>query len=284
MINDPDQLRDRMAAQGYLAGDGLAEAAYLSLKLERPLFLEGDPGVGKTDFARKLAGALGRAYVRLQCHSGLDAAQALYEWNFPQQILALRSVDSPSRREELLEQLYDRKFLLRRPILRALQDGPAVLLIDEIDRADDEFEAVLLQVLEDYEITIPELADPIPAAVKPIVVLTSNRTREVHDALKRRCLYYWIDHPKPDQEEHILRVRVQGLSERLAREIAEGMGRVRDDPKVTKAPGVAEALDFASALVARDFGGLDEKSVRATVTTLAKDHADRDRIIRRLLP
>jgi MoxR-like ATPase len=284
MIDDPDQLRDKMAAQGYLAGDGLAEAAYLSLKLERPLFLEGDPGVGKTDFARKLAGALGRAYIRLQCHSGLDAAQALYEWNFPQQILALRSVDAPSRREELLEQLYDRKFLLRRPILRALQDGPAVLLIDEIDRADDEFEAVLLQVLEDYEITIPELADPIPAAVKPIVVLTSNRTREVHDALKRRCLYYWIDHPKPDQEEHILRVRVQGLSQRLAHEIAAGMGRVRDDPKVTKAPGVAEALDFASALVAREFDGLDEKSVRATVTTLAKDHADRDRIIRRLLP
>jgi MoxR-like ATPase len=284
VISGPEELAAKLTAEGYLPGEGLADAAYLALKLGRPLFLEGDPGVGKTDFARKLALVLGMTYIRLQCHSGLDASQALYEWNFPQQILALRAVDHPDRREEMLDRLYAPKYLLRRPILRALQDSPAVLLIDEIDRADDEFEAVLLEVLEKYEITVPELDEPVVAAVPPVVVLTSNRTREVHDALKRRCLYHWIDHPQPNEEEQILRLRVQNLSERLAREIAEGMRRVRDDDKVSKVPGVAEALDFASALVAREFDRLDENAVRATISTVAKDSGDRERITRKLLP
>jgi MoxR-like ATPase len=283
VIGSPAELTEKLTAQRYLPGDGLAEAAYLALKLGRPLFLEGDPGVGKTDFARKLAGALGIGYIRLQCHSGLDASQALYEWNFPRQILALRAIDDPDRREEMLDRLYAPSYLLRRPILRALQDGPAVLLIDEIDRADDEFEAVLLQVLEEYEVTVPELEEPITAKTPPIVLLTSNRTREVHDALKRRCLYHWINHPRPDEEEQILLLRVTDLSERLAREIAEGMRRVRDDPHVTKVPGVAEALDFASALVAGEFDHLTEGAVRATVSTVAKDHGDRELIARRLL-
>jgi MoxR-like ATPase len=283
VISSPEELAKQLAAEGYLPGEGLAEAAYLAIKLGRPLFLEGAPGVGKTDFARKLAGALHMTYIRLQCHSGLDASQALYEWNFPRQILALRAVDDLDRREELLDRLYAPKYLLRRPILRALQDGPAVLLIDEIDRADDEFEAVLLQVLEEYEISVPELDEPVVAAVPPVVLLTSNRTREVHDALKRRCLYHWIDHPQPREEEQILRLRVRDLSEQLAREIAEGMARVRDDPEVSKVPGVAEALDFASALVAREFDRLDDEAVRATVSTVAKDSGDRERIARRLL-
>jgi MoxR-like ATPase len=274
-IDDPDTLTDRLRTHGYLAGEGLVAAAFLALQMGRPLFLEGDPGVGKTDFASKIATVLDARMIRLQCHAGMDTTQALYEWNFPKQILALRAMGENGDPATILPALYSEDYLLRRPVLQALRGRPAVLLIDEIDRADDEFEALLLEFLEAYTVSVPELG-PVVAEVRPMVILTSNRTREVHDALKRRCLYHWITHPGPEREAEILRLRVPRIPDLLARQIAIGLKRVRTDPNLVKPPGVSECLDFAEALTARGATTLTPDAVDATICTLVKQHEDHD--------
>src|SRR4249919_2969958 len=218
-----DDVRRALAEQDYLADQGLATAVFLALRMGRPLFCEGDAGVGKTSVAAAIADALNAPLIRLQCYEGIDAAQALYDWDFPRQLLHLRAVEAGAGGaaqdvSELEKSLFDERFLLSRPVLRALRESPAVLLVDEVDRADDEFEAFLLEVLSTYQVTIPELGT-ITAATPPIVVLTSNRTREVHDALKRRCLYHWVEHPGLDREIEILRTRAPEVSETLARQV-----------------------------------------------------------------
>ena len=277
VIDSPRTLSGKLAEHGYLASTDLVAAAFLALRMHRPLFLEGDPGVGKTDFAAKIAQALGAGFIRLQCHAGIDASQALYDWNFPRQILALRAdgVDAAvDDRERRLRGLYTEEFLQQRPILAALSGDATVLLIDEVDRADDEFEALLLQVLEDYAVDIPEFRR-VEARVPPLVVLTSNRTREVHDALKRRCLYHWIGHPSAGLEEEILRRRVPGIPEELARLIAGRMQRVREATKeVTKPPGIAESIDFATALTIAGATELTPDTVGAALSTVVKYHED----------
>jgi MoxR-like ATPase len=272
-IDSPEELALRLSAKGYLAGEGLVAAAFLALAMRRPLFLEGAPGVGKTDFARKVALALDARHIRLQCHAGIDATQALYDWNFPKQILALRA-------EVGAGSLYTEDYLVRRPILRSVEGPPTVLLIDEIDRADDEFEALLLEFLEDYRVSIPELPGlhERECEAKPLVVLTSNRTREVGDALKRRCLYHWIDHPTPAQEEEILRLRVPLIAPALAERIAAGMKRVRGHRELSRPPGVAESLDLATALVARGAQALTPGGLDAAISTVVKQHDDHDLI------
>jgi MoxR-like ATPase len=284
MLASPHELADLLAAQQYIAGDDLAAAAFLALRMRRPLFLEGEPGVGKSDFAFRISRALGARYSRLQCYAGIDASQALYDWDFPRQILALRADDDTAGRDERLRDIYTEPFLRRRPILDALTGVPTVLLIDEIDRADDEFEALLLEVLEDYIVNIPEYQGPPISAGEcpPLVVLTSNRTREVHDALKRRCLYHWIEHPTPGLEERILTERV-AIEPRLARQIADGMRRVRATKEVTKPPGVAEAIDFATALHEAGATELTPATVRAAVSTLVKYREDTKDVVRLML-
>ncbi|HEX6498882.1 MAG TPA: MoxR family ATPase [Micromonosporaceae bacterium] len=279
----PAQLAHALERAGYLADEGLATAGYLALRLGRPLFLEGDAGVGKTAFAQALATATGYPYVRLQCYEGLDASQALYDWDFTRQILHLRTVeatavasgDSPDA-QALEASLYDRRFLVARPLLRALELSPCVLLVDEIDRADDEFEAFLLEVLSESAITIPELGRVV-AETPPLTVLTSNRTREVHDALKRRCLYHWVEHPGFDREVAILRTRLPQLTEKLAEQVAHATGRMRQLDLV-KPPGVAESLDWASALVALGASTLDPDVTAATLGAVLKYREDAERV------
>ena len=267
---EADELQKRLADQGYLADTGLVAAAVLAQRLDRPIFLEGEPGVGKTSFAEAMATVLGADEpIRLQCHSGLDASQALYDWDFPKQVLALRAAVEGS---VTVDNLYQDAFLIRRPILQAFQTQPAVLLIDEIDRTDDEFEACLLEVLESGRITVPELG-PLPGLKRPFVVLTSNQTREVHDALKRRCLYHWIEHPDRDREVEILQLRVDGLGEALALQIADAMKRLRATGSLEKCPGIAEAIDLACALVGCGATSLAE-AAKFCVGTVAKHHAD----------
>jgi MoxR-like ATPase len=272
-----------LAATGYLADEGLVTAGYLALRLGRPLFLEGDAGVGKTAFAQALAQATGAHFVRLQCYEGLDAAQALYDWDFPRQILHLRAVEAASvaagerpDREALEASLYDRRFLIARPLLQALERSPCVLLVDEIDRADDEFEAFLLELLADAAITIPELGR-IAAETPPLTVLTSNRTREVHDALKRRCLYHWVEHPDFDREVAILRSRLPEVTERLAAQVAAATGRMRELDLI-KPPGVAESIDWAGALIMLGARSLDPELAAATLGTVLKYREDADRV------
>jgi MoxR-like ATPase len=274
----PGALAARLAEAGYLADDGLATAAFLALQMGRPLFVEGDAGVGKTALALGLADGLDAPLVRLQCYEGLDASQALYDWDFPRQLLHLRvaetaGVDDPAALEH---ELYDRRFLLARPILRALETTPSVLLVDEVDRADDEFEAFLLEVLSDFTITIPELGT-IRAAVAPVVVLTSNRTREVHDALKRRCLYHWLDHPSYEREVAVIRLRLPAVSARLAADVAGAAQRLRGLDLV-KPPGVAESLDWAEALQVLGAQRLDPDLVGRTIGTVLKHREDTDRV------
>jgi MoxR-like ATPase len=279
----PQDLAKALAEVGYLADEGLAIAGHLALRLGRPLFLEGDAGVGKTAFAQALADATGAHFVRLQCYEGLDASQALYDWDFPRQILHLRTVeaaavaagDKPDT-AALEASLYDRRFLIARPLLQALERTPSVLLVDEIDRADDEFEAFLLEVLADAAITIPELGR-IAAERPPLTVLTSNRTREVHDALKRRCLYHWVEHPTVEREVAILRSRLPEVTERLAAEVAEAIRRMRELDLI-KPPGVAEALDWASALSALGADGLDRDVAAATLGAVLKYREDIERV------
>jgi MoxR-like ATPase len=278
-MDEPAELARALAATGYLADEGLAMAGFLALKLGRPLFLEGDAGVGKTAFAQALATATGAHFVRLQCYEGLDAAQALYDWDFPRQILHLRAVEAAGGGpdEALLEaSLYDRRFLIARPLLQALEHSPCVLLVDEIDRADDEFEAFLLEILSDAAITIPELGR-IAAATPPLAVLTSNRTREVHDALKRRCLYHWVEHPDFDREVAILRARLPELVDGLAAQVATATARMRALDLI-KPPGVAESLDWAGALLALGARSLDPDIAAATLGTVLKYREDTDRV------
>ncbi|NGN63078.1 MoxR family ATPase [Streptomyces sp. A7024] len=261
----PAQLRARLAATGYLADDGLATACHLALALHRPIFCEGAPGAGKTSLATALAEALDAPLIRLQCYEGIDAAQALYDWDFPRQLLHLRAGHDDT-------DLYDERFLVTRPLLRALRTSPAVLLIDEIDRADDEFEAFLLELLSEYTVTIPELGT-VRAVAPPAVVLTSNRTREVHDALKRRCLYHWFDHPDFARELAIVRRRRPDVSEQLARQVTAAVRRIRGADLI-KPPGVAETIDWAEALAVLGAEALETDSGVATLGTVVKYHED----------
>src|SRR5437764_2382801 len=267
-VDSPAQLAQALAGTGYLADAGLATAGYLALKLGRPLFLEGEAGVGKTAFAQALAEATGAHLVRLQCYEGLDAAQALYDWDFPRQMLHLRAVTAAQAHPDpaaLEAGLYDRRFLIARPLLRALELQPCVLLVDEIDRADDEFEAFLLEVLADAAITIPEVGR-IAADTPPLAVLTSNRTREVHDALKRRCLYHWVEHPGFEREVAIVRLRAPEVAERLAREVSAAVQSLRA-MGLYKPPGVAETIDWATSLAVLGCQDLSEATVASTLGT-----------------
>ena len=238
-----------LAGEGYLADQGLATAAYLAYALEQPLLLEGEAGVGKTEVARALAAATGAELIRLQCHEGIDLHHAVYDWDYQRQLLAIRAAEAGAPAREL----FGPEFLLRRPLLEALEHegGPAVLLIDEIDRADDEFEAFLLEFLADFAITIPELGT-IAAAHRPLVVLTSNRTRELHDALKRRCLYHWIDYPTPEREAEIVRTRLPGVPEEVAARVCERGRPAARAASCTSCPGVGETITWARALLALD--------------------------------
>ncbi len=283
LVPSAAQLARRLGETGYLADQGLATIGYLALKLSRPLLLEGEPGTGKTAMAEALSEGLGIPLVRLQCYEGIEASQALYDWDFPRQILHLRAVeatrqhDRPAGVEEVEKSLFDERFLLARPILRALRESPVVLLIDEVDRADDEFEAFLLEVLSTNQVTIPELGT-VKATVPPVVVLTSNRTREVHDALKRRCLYHWIDHPDLAREIEIVRVRLPQVSMQLAEQVARAVHAMRDTGELLKPPGVAETLDWARALHALGETTLDVASAAATLGAVLKYREDADRV------
>ncbi len=287
----PRELQERMRGQAYLADRGLATAASLALRLGRPLLLEGDAGVGKTEVAKVLAGILDVELIRLQCHEGIDASQALYDWDYPRQLMALRamealgtapggSVDAAAGDgglDEVSDRLYTERFLLERPLLRALRSGgDAVLLIDEVDRADDEFEAFLLEILSDFQVSIPELGT-IRTETPPVVVLTSNRTRDLHEALRRRALYHWIDHPDAATEAEIIRVRAPEVPAGLARSVADVVVRLRQ-LDLFKPPGVAETLDWARALTLLDVSALDRDVLVDTLSALVKDHDDLTRV------
>ncbi|HWH15929.1 MAG TPA: MoxR family ATPase [Miltoncostaeaceae bacterium] len=278
----PADLARALTATGYLADTGVATAAYLALALPRPLFLEGEAGVGKTSLAQSLAQLLGAPLVRLQCYEGIDASQALYDWDFPRQLLHLRAAEAAGRTEAGVEQLehevFSRRFLLARPLLQALETSPSVLLVDEVDRADDEFEAFLLEVLSDYTVSVPELGT-IRAEVPPVVVVTSNRTREVHDALKRRCLYHWVEHPGFEREVAIVRQRVPEASEALATQVATAVQALRGQD-LLKPPGVAETLDWTQALVALGAERLDADLATATLGAVLKYREDQQRAAR----
>jgi MoxR-like ATPase len=270
-----------LSGTGYLCDDALATITFLGIAMQRPLLLEGEPGTGKTSLAEAMAQALDAPLIRLQCYEGIDATQALYDWDFPRQILHLRTLEAlrggDADVEETEKSLYDERFLLARPVLQALRQSPAVLLIDEVDRADDEFEAFLLEVLSTYQVTIPELGT-VQAAVPPFVVLTSNRTRELHDALKRRCLYHWIDHPGLDREVAIVRSREPGVSETLARQVVHAVQQLRARDDLLKPPGVAETLDWVRALERLGATELDLATASATLGAVVKYREDTDRV------
>jgi MoxR-like ATPase len=267
-----DELQSALRGQSYLADRGLATAIYLAVSLDRPLLLEGEAGVGKTEVAKALAATLGRRLIRLQCYEGIDASQALYEWNYSRQLIAVRALQAGEGAGRV-DDLFGEEFLVERPLLAGIRAGDsAVLLIDELDRADDEFEAFLLEVLSEFAVTIPEIGR-IQAMHPPAVVVTSNRTRELHDALKRRCLYHWIDHPGLDREVEIIRVRAPEVSERLAGHVAAAVARLRD-MDVAKRPGVAEAIDWAHALAFLGADGMDRELALATLGSVLKDHDD----------
>jgi MoxR-like ATPase len=276
-----DEVLALLAAGDYVADRSLATALFLSLRLGRPLLLEGEAGVGKTEVAKVLARALGRRLIRLQCHEGLDLAQAAYEWNYARQMLEIRIAEATGEhdRARLEKDLFDERFLVRRPLLQALAPdpaGPPVLLIDELDRTDEPFEAFLLEVLSDFALTIPEVGT-VAAPAPPLAVVTSNRTREIHDALKRRCLYAWIDYPDAERELAILRVRVPGVAERLSHEVVAFVQRLRRSD-LFKLPGVTETLDWAQALAALDRTALDAETVDATLGVLLKYQDDIARV------
>ena len=303
----PSAVTTALETTGYLADPGLSTVTFLAHRLARPLLLEGEPGTGKTALAEALAEVLGRPLVRLQCYEGIDATQALYDWDFPRQILHLRAVealaaarargadDGPGTdrgaqrpagadqngqgptAQDLEAELFDERFLLARPVLRALRESPCVLLVDEIDRADDEFEAFLLEVLSTWQVTIPELGT-ISAALPPFVVLTSNRTRELHDALKRRCLYHWIDHPGLARELAIVRTRLPDVDAALCEQVVTLVQALRGEGDLIKPPGVAETLDWARALAALGTSEIDVESAARTLGTAVKYREDAERV------
>ncbi len=277
-------VRSALDEHNYLASDGLATAVFLAISLNRPLLLEGEAGVGKTELAKVLATIRNSELIRLQCYEGIDAAQAMYDWDYSRQLLHLRTVEATGEAtsigaENLEGQLYSERFLIRRALLQAIDQHTGVspvLLIDEIDRADDEFEAYLLEVLSDFQITIPELGT-YKATTPPLVVLTSNRTRDVHDALKRRCLYHWVEHPDFDREVEIVKRRVPQVAETLARQVAAAVEALRK-MQLYKPPGVAETIDWATALGRLVVGELDESVVQATLGTVLKYREDHERV------
>jgi MoxR-like ATPase len=280
----PNDVSRALSEHGYLPDDGLATSIFLALSLKRPLLLEGEAGVGKTEVAKVLSRWTGGALIRLQCYEGIDAAQAVYDWDYSRQLLHLRAAEATGEARSLgagaLEgQLYHERFLLKRALLQAIDhrsEIPPVLLIDEIDRADDEFEAYLLEVLSDYQITVPELG-VFSTTRPPVVILTSNRTRDVHDALKRRCLYHWVEHPSFDREVRIVRLRVPHVIEPLARQVAAAVEAMRTK-NLYKPPGVAETIDWATALAALGVSQLDEATVDATLGAVLKYREDHDRV------
>ena len=272
-----DDLQQAMAGRLYIASRGLAVSTYLALRLQRPLFLEGEPGVGKTEVAKVLAATLDTELIRLQCYEGLDVSHAVYEWNYPRQILEIRLLEGAHALDPRTaeRELFTDTFLIKRPLLRAIErtrERPPVLLIDEIDRADEEFEGYLLELLSDFQITIPELGT-IRAAEPPVVVITSNRTREVHDALKRRCVYCWIDYPTAEIERRIVMARLPGVPERLAGQVTAFVQELRT-AELYKAAGVSETLDWAAALLALDRDELDAGIVEETLGILLKNQED----------
>jgi MoxR-like ATPase len=273
---DVETLAQRLAAVDYLVDEGLATALFLALRLPQPLLLEGEAGVGKTEAAKALAAVLDTPLIRLQCYDGIDASEALYEWNYPRQLLSIRLAEAQS--SALTEDaLFGPEYLVARPLLRALQHPgprPAVLLIDEIDRADDDFEAFLLELLAEASVTIPELGT-VTATHPPAIVLTSNRTRDLHDAVKRRCLYHWIDYPRPQREVEIVRRRVKGASETLAVQVANAVSRMRDSD-VQKPPGIAEAIDWLAALDLLGVATLDAAAVDRTLGAVLKYGEDQE--------
>ena len=276
LVPDVETLAQRLAGVDYLVDEGLATALFLSLTLPQPLLLEGEAGVGKTEAAKALALVLDTPLIRLQCYDGIDAAEALYEWNYPRQLLAIRLAESQggSLGEE---ELFGSEYLIRRPLLRALEHPgprPAVLLVDEIDRADDDFEAFLLELLAEASVTIPELGT-VRATHPPVIVLTSNRTRDLHDAVKRRCLYQWIPYPTPEREVEIVRRRVKGVSEALAVQVANAVSRMRDSD-VQKPPGIAEAIDWVAALDLLGVETLDAETVDRTLGSVLKYEEDQE--------
>ena len=267
-----DELQAALGTQSYLADRGLATSIHLSLSLDKPLLLEGEAGVGKTEVAKVLSSLLGRRLIRLQCYEGIDASQALYEWNYSRQLIAVRALDAADA-ETHVQDLFGPDFLVERPLLAAIREGSgAVLLVDELDRADDEFEAFLLEVLSEFAVTIPEIGR-IAAETPPAVIVTSNRTRELHDALKRRCLYHWIDHPDLEREIQIVRVRAPHVSDALARDVAEAVLRLRE-MDLAKLPGVAETIDWANALAFLGADRLDMSIAADTLGAVVKDHED----------
>ncbi len=278
LVPDVETLAHRLAAVDYLVDEGLATSIFLSLRLPQPLLLEGEAGVGKTEAGKSLAAVLDTPLVRLQCYEGIDAAEALYEWNYPRQLLSIRLAESDPARPELREEdLFAAGYLISRPLLRALQHPgprPAVLLIDEIDRADDDFEAFLLELLGESAVTIPELGT-IRATHPPLIVLTSNRTRDLHDAVKRRCLYQWIDYPGAEREVEIIRRRVKGASATLAVQVAGAVSRMRDSD-LQKPPGIAEAIDWLAALDLLGVATLDVAAVDRTLGSVLKYREDQD--------
>ena len=275
-----DELQAALGRQSYLADRGLATSIHLSLSLDKPLLLEGEAGVGKTEVAKVLSSLLGRRLIRLQCYEGIDASQALYEWNYSRQLIAVRAMDAAVA-ETHVEDLFGPEFLVERPLLAAIRAGSAaVLLVDELDRADDEFEAFLLEVLSEFAVTIPEIGR-VAAETPPAVVVTSNRTRELHDALKRRCLYHWIDHPDLEREIQIVKVRAPHVSDALARDVAAAVLRLRE-MDLAKLPGVAETIDWANALAFLGAERLDTAIAADTLGTVVKDHEDQQLVSARL--